>query len=260
MSDQMANDMSLFCSDFGDESDLDNDESVASDSLIEKHTDPENYRKSFASAIDDEQSRLFSAVPIRRARVYDFDFKHEVSAALDFELRDNSGNATLSKQELENKNHQCALKRVDYPKTAKFNLVYVKVHDKSGYGHDETLLEESDDEASFGIATVKKIDHDISKLSFALYLFTFLDLVRSSVGIAYPKNSPTVADDIVLGGNKILPSQHHSHCLNVTHSHYQNFFAAFLLRLRTSSSLNLLLFRITHIHSISKLHANMTCL
>jgi hypothetical protein len=238
MSDQMANDTSLFCSDFGDESDLDNNESVASDSLNEKHAVPENYPKSFASAIDDEQSRLFSAVPIRRARAYDFDFKHEVSAALDFELRDNSDNATLSKQELENKNHQCALKRVDYPKTAKFNLVNVKVHDKSGYGHDETFLEESDDETSFGMATVKKVDHDTSKLSFALYLFTFVDLERSSIGIAYPKNSPTVAYNIVLGGNKILPSQHHGHCLNVTLSHFHIFFAAFLLRLRTSSSLN----------------------
>jgi hypothetical protein len=175
----MANDMSLFCSDFDDESDLDNNETVASDNINEKRTVPENYGKSFASAIDDEQSRLFSAVPIRRARVYDFDFKHEVSAALDFELHDNSANGTLSKQELENKNQQCALKRVDYPKTAKFDLVNVKVHDKSGYGHDETLLEESDDEASFGMATVKKVDHDTSKLSFALYFFTFLDLELS---------------------------------------------------------------------------------
>jgi hypothetical protein len=235
MSDEMAQTMSLFCSDFGDESDLDINEVVASDTLNEKHTGPENYRNSFASAINDEQSRLFSAAPIRRARVYDFDFKHEVSAALDFELCDNAGNATLSKQELENKNHQCALKRVDYPKTAKFHLVKMKVYEKSGFGNDETVLEESNDETSFGMATVKKVDHDTSKLSFALYPFTFLDLERSSIEIPYTKNSTTVVYDIVLGGNKLLRSQRRSHYLNVTPSHYRIFFAAFLLRLRTSS-------------------------
>jgi hypothetical protein len=259
MSDEIAHTISLFCSDFGDESDLDINESVASDAFNEKHTDPENYHNSFASAIDDEQSRLFSAAPIRRARVYDFDFKLEVSAALDFELCDNAGNATLSKQELENKNTQCALKCVDYPKTAKLQLVKMKVYKISGYGHDETLLEDSDDETSFSMATVKKVDHDAGKLSFALYLFTFLGLERSSIEIPYTKNSPTVAYDIELGGNKLLRSQRRSHCLNVTLSHYQIFFRC-LLRLRTSSSLNYC-YSASHTFTLfQKLHANMTVL
>jgi hypothetical protein len=168
------------------------------------HTGPENYRKTFASAIDDEQSGLFNAAPIRRALVYDFDFKHEVLPALDFELRDNSGNATLSKQELENKNHQCALKRVDYPKTAKFHLVKVKVYDKSGYGHDETLLEDSDDDTSFGMASVKKVEHDTSKWSLRYLSLHFSGPGEIGHSDCVPPGIPPVVHDIVHAGNKFL--------------------------------------------------------
>ena len=161
----MADTTPLVCSNF-------EDESVASDTLDEEHTDTETHRESFASAIDDEQSRLFNAAPIPPARAYDFYFNHEISGALDFELRDNAGNAKLSKQEWESKNHQLALKRVGYPKIPRFHLIKLNVYNKSDYGHDETLLE-SDDESSFGAPMVKKVDHDTSELGLCLLSLHF---------------------------------------------------------------------------------------
>lgn len=55
----------------------------------------------------------------------------------------------------------------------RFHLVKMKVYNKSDCAHKEEFLEESDNETSFGTATIKKGDHDTSKLNFCYLSFSF---------------------------------------------------------------------------------------